>query len=170
MTAMRITYPQLAAAVVTWTIVAIALLTCSSCGPPPPDEPQQPAITGACARAFVPTLEAWEERYGRVPDDCAYLDREYPVHEVSAEDMPCEDEPGTIITGCSVLGDAIYILETRLPSQKTDTAAHEWTHLLEACVNGDIDAAHLNPELWTIYGNDTVEFDAQVKVEIGECT
>lgn len=145
-------------------LLVFALLTACA-----PDEPPAPGITGACSRAFRPTLDAWEAELGRVPSDCAYLDSVYPVQVVSADELPCEDEPGSIIVGCTVEGDAIYLLEGRLPAQLVDTSVHEWVHTLASCVDGDIDADHLRGELWGEYGPNTVEFTAQVAAEIGQC-
>lgn len=152
----------------------LALLVLAACEPdPPPDEPG--SITGACVRSFRPTLEAWETRFGRAPEGCAYLDTQVDVQLVAAEDMPCDDEPGSIVVGCTVLdaddgsNDAIYLLEGRLLSQLVDTSVHEWVHVLAACVDGDIDADHLRARLWATYGAETVELQAQASAEIGEC-
>jgi len=148
--------------------VIFALFALAACEAPDPP-PDEPGIAGACVRSFRPTLEAWEVRYDRVPEDCAYLDRVYPVQVVSADEMPCEDEPGSIIVGCTVEDDAIYLLEGRLPVQLVDTSVHEWVHVLAACVDGDIDADHLRAGLWGVYGAETVEIQAQAAAEIGEC-
>ena len=140
-----------------------------ACVPDEPADEDEHAVTGACERSFRPTLKAWEAALGRVPEGCAYLDSEYVVQLVSEDEMPCEDEPGSIVVGCTVEGDAIYLLEGRLPAQLVDTSVHEWVHTLASCVDGDIDADHLRGELWGEYGPNTVEFSAQVSAEIGEC-
>jgi hypothetical protein len=148
-------------------LLVLALAACEAHAPDEP--PDEPGIMGACERSFRPTLKAWEAELGRVPEGCAYLDAEYVVQLVSADEMPCEDEPGSIIVGCTVEGDAIYLLDGRLPAQLVDTSVHEWVHVLASCVDGDIDADHLRGELWGTYGYETVEFKAQLSAEIGEC-
>lgn len=149
-------------------LLFLALLALTACAAEP-DPPPPCSTTGACVRSFRPTLQAWEAEHGRVPDDCAYLDAVYPVQLVSAEELPCEDEPGSIVVGCIVRDDAIYLLAGRLPAQLVDTSVHEWVHALAGCVDGDIDAEHLRAELWRTYGPETVEFAAQTAARTGEC-
>jgi hypothetical protein len=144
--------------------LALALV---ACGSPTPDEP---GITDACVRSFRPTLKAWEAALGRVPEGCAYLDAEYVVQIVSADEMPCAPEASTeLVIGCTVPGDAIYLLEGRDVVQLVDTSVHEWVHVLAYCVDGDLDRYHLRAGLWALYGAETVELQAQASAEIGQC-
>lgn len=162
----RVGRPSLTTTAITVWLQAMCIVAWAACGPAPAPDP---GITRACVRSFRPALQAWEREHGRVPDDCAYLDAVYPVQLVSAEELPCEDEPGSIVVGCIVRDDAIYLLEDRLPAQLVDTSVHEWVHALAGCVDGDIDAEHLRGELWRTYGPNTVEFAAQTAAEIGAC-
>lgn len=161
-----LTWVFLAAAVAP-VLLALALLL-TACAPDEP--PAEPAINGACERAFRPTLQAWEAALGRVPEGCAYLDAEYDVVLASEAAIPCAPESSVeLVVGCTVPGNAIYLLAGRDDVALVDTAVHEWVHALAHCVDGDVDRYHLRGELWAQYGPDTVELQAQAGAEIGEC-
>lgn len=150
-------------------VVAVALIAHWLSGCEPADPPAEPGITGACVRSFRPTLEAWEAEFGRVPEECAYLDAELDVQLGSEAEIPCAPEASTeLVVGC-LHGDVIYLLEGRDDGLLVDTSVHEWTHALARCVDGDPDRYHLRGELWAQYGPETVELQAQASAEIGAC-
>lgn len=147
------------------------LLTIAACAPAAPDDgPQE--ITGACQRSFRPTLEAWEAELGRVPAECAYLDSEYSVEVLPADELPCDPAgPGELVTGCVVPSlRAIYLLSGRTNVELVDTSVEEWIHAIADCADGDLDRFHVRVELWeALSGADSVEIRAQASAEIGEC-
>lgn len=168
---MKVHAAQIAAAIVAWLLVAVALLTCSSCAPDEPDDRRE--ITGACQRSFRPTLEAWEGALGRVPSDCAYLDDVYSVQLLPPEDAPCmAAELNQLVTGCTEHPSmAIYILDVgRTNVDLVNTSVHEWIHALAQCVDGDMDVEHTRVELWyDLSVENSVEAEGQAFATIGEC-
>jgi hypothetical protein len=154
---------------VLWLLLTLAM---SACAPADPPDRGPQEITGACQRAFRPTLEAWELELGRVPSDCAFLDSTYSVELFSAAGLPCDDPgPGEVVTGCTEQPTmAIYLLDGRTNVELVDTSVHEWIHALADCVDGDMDRDHLRSELWDeLSGAESVEIQAQASAEIGEC-
>lgn len=133
-------------------------------------------LTGACVRSFLPTLRAWEARFGRAPDRCATLDLQYRVHLVSAselEDAGCDcvcSRSGQLV-GCTTQPDQqIYLLDGRTNVDVVDTSAHEWVHAIEQCVRGSMDVDHVRPGLWERNdGAESVEIQAQSAAAIGAC-
>lgn len=127
-------------------------------------------FTGACTRAFRPTLEAWETALGRVPDECALLDTQIDVQLVDQQsDLPCPlPAVNETLVGCTQ-GSTIYLLRGRDNVELVDTSVHEWVHALAQCVYGDPDADHLRAQLWGYYGAESIETQAQAGAQIGEC-
>lgn len=147
----------------------------SGCAAEPDSEPP---ITGACYRAFGPTLEAWDrawqEAYGeRTPEDCRYLDQEYEIDMVShSENLPCNNEPlsaNQLVTGCIQPTQRVISIRARDDLGMVDTAIHEWIHALADCVIGDYDYGHFRAGLWAASGPKSVEIQAAANVVIGEC-
>lgn len=145
----------------------LLVLMLVACAPAPPNGP---VITGACKRAFAPTLEAWETALGRVPDTCSSLDTQIGVQLVAKQsDLPCPPPAvNETLIGCTQ-GSTIYLLRERDNVDLVDTSVHEWVHALAQCVYGDPDADHLRAQLWGYYGADTIETQAQAAAQIGEC-
>lgn len=166
---------ELGAAVFAIWLACLAMLVgcmalMSGCVPVKQEAATRP-ITSACVRSFVPTLEAWEARLGRVPQRCAYLDREYDV--IVSDAIPCGPAlpNGLLLVGCTrAQHRAIYVLAGRSPVQQLDTSVHEWVHALAACVTGNADDDHARTELWEGYGADAVEPQGIAAAQVGECT
>lgn len=148
-------------------VLLCLLAVFAACGP---SAPPAPSITGACARSFRPTLEAWEAQLGHVPDECAYLDTQYDVQLVDREaQLPCPAPAvNETLVGCTQ-GKTIYLLRGRDDVELVDTSVHEWVHALAQCVYGDPDADHLRAGLWALYGAESVEIQAQASAQIGRC-
>lgn len=130
-----------------------------------------PAFTKACSRAFAPTLDVWERSLGPVPKECRLLDKEYEISEV--DEIPkeiCMMEISSITVGCfSPAEKIIYVLEDRNDVSKTNTAIHEWLHVIHLCVYGSVDMLHLRGQVWAEYGEGTIEIQAATEVTIGRC-
>lgn len=158
-------------------VIAAVLFVMSGCAAqdPVPRASGQP-LTGACVRSFLPTLRAWEARFGRAPDECQLLDAQYRVHVVSADELAaagcdCVCSVSGQLVGCTTQPDRqIYLLSGRTNVETTDTSAHEWVHAIEQCVHGNMDVDHARPQLWERNsGAASVEIQAQASAEIGEC-
>ena len=145
-------------------LLLVLLVACESS--PPATET---VITGGCVRSFRAVLEAWEAEFGRVPEECAYLDADYDLQLVGSDELPCPPAgPGGKLVGCTQ-GKVIYLLRGRDDLDLIDTSAHEWIHALSDCVDGALDADHLRSQLWIDYGADSIEAQALASVEIGKC-
>lgn len=150
-------------------VVVACMLLLAACANDDQPSPTETVITGACNRSFRAVLEAWELEFGRVPEPCAFLDAEYPVQVVTADELPCDRAPaGAELVGCLHDG-VIYLLRGRSELELIDSSVHEWIHALAACVDGTPDELHVRGELWIDYGPDTIEAQALASVEIGKC-
>lgn len=156
--------------------LALVMLALGCAAQPPVTRPNAPVLTSACVRSFLPTLRAWEARFGRAPDKCSRLDMEYRVHLVSASELAhagcdCVCSSSGQLVGCTTQPDrAIYLLDGRSQVETTDTSAHEWIHATEQCVRGDMDVDHARSGLWERNdGAESVEIQAQASAAIGDC-
>lgn len=144
----------------------------SGCSAGPPDE-EKPAERGACKRAFLTTLEYWEDAYGRAPEKCQELDLEYRIELVKRQsDFGCTAGPGETITGCHVFSERliqIWDAPDRDDIDMRDDAVHEWEHALGQCAFGDSDKHHLVGDRWIEYGPDTIEAQAVAFAPSGSC-
>ena len=132
----------------------------------------RPVISGACTRAFRATLDAWEAKFRRVPSECVYLDTIYTIQIVeSANEMPCPAESSSErVLACVIPTEqAIYLLDDDDAVQLTNSAVHEWTHVIVECVFKDVDRDHMRAGLWAPYGAGSVEIQAQSSAVPGEC-
>lgn len=139
---------------------------------PPPDTEQH--VFGACYRNYVATLNAWTDQVGRVPPECAELDRDYTIQITQEENIPCALEQGPsdheLWIGCTQPDElTIYLLDERTNAEKLDTSVHEWVHALAECVDGDMDLLHARAELWEGYEGLPVETLALTDLVIGQC-
>lgn len=162
-------------AVAVFALLALALalvFALSSCAVDEPAElDTDPPITGACVRAFRPTLEAWELQFGRVPASCAFLDVTYDVQLVAAGELPCAPGSGneTVVSCTQPNARVISLLASRSSLEIVNSMVHEWIHAISYCVRGELDLQHLEAKAWASYGGNTVEAQALAGKEVGEC-
>lgn len=140
----------------------------------------------ACKRSFSPALEEFEAALKlRVPEDCRYLDKVYAIEVTSNTDEMatiCGGGPLTRVeladneklTGCFLKAPPLIVIYKRSEREMTDTAVHEWLHVLMYCTKHTPDLEHMQGELWKEYERDlgvgsSAEIKAQARAEAGHC-
>lgn len=107
--------------------------------------------------AFVAAEDAWEARFGRLPEECRTLRERAVVAETTIAELtktcPPEDPITQSTVGCFTHDQAgvpfVLIASEGDQYERMDTAVHEWVHLLAECVDGSSDGRHVRPELWS---------------------
>ena len=131
--------------------IIISILLLSACAIE--TVPEEPADYNKARRV---TVDAWEEVFGDVSQECAKYAKSFLVVEVN-DIKEREDQHGTVIGRTFLPAKQVHILIDRDTWQKEDTAVHEYAHILADCELGDPDAGHMNHRLWSDYGTETVE-------------
>jgi len=131
-----------------YLFLILALVGCAM-----PIEPEEPADYNKARRA---TVDAWEEIFGEVSQECTQYAKGFLVVEV--EDIEeREDQHGTVVGRTYLPAKQIHLVADRYVWEKEDSAVHEYTHILANCEFGDPDKEEMNHRLWVDYGPDTVE-------------
>lgn len=109
---------------------------------------------GACYESSVTVIDAWEARMLRsVPPLCIVELGTYHVSYVDAEEEICTAAKGYDgsykAAACTDTYYRTIQIRASYPNWKRIRfSAHEWTHALASCMDGDADGLHSRRELW----------------------
>jgi hypothetical protein len=113
--------------------------------------PRNHAEAFACYEAFDAAREGWELFVGPVPKRCQYLDTSYRIEIMSDPHCPPPEGENQVAIACHNTLHWIRIQAGMSEERTVEASIHEWFHALEACVNGDPDNHHSDPN---VFGED----------------
>jgi hypothetical protein len=108
-------------------------------------EDPQPGPCLCDVEAWHAAADAWEARIGRLSPQCRAIRQTYTIEVV--DDVPCPS-PAGLVNGCTLVRSRVIYVRRRDCLGMTDTAVHEWLHVIAACERGDPDSGHATPGLW----------------------
>jgi len=125
----------------------------------------------AIERAAV--TNAWEEIVGPVSESCIDTIAAKRLYETDTIPLSClmALADGHKSDGCTIVQyetddrdnwDAIIVILNTAIGGKSYTAIHEYTHLLQYCLQHKSDLRHTDHLMWLTYGDDTVEAKARI--------